>query len=513
MADSVPSAGSGRRSRACDALAEQRSAFVDGALSDADRERVLAHLVDCAACRAEVTELRRLRRMLNAGSPSVASPSDDLADRLVAIAGTDAREPLLAAPFRRTAAGPLRRNRRWAARTVAMAGTLGAGAVLVAAVGLAAAPPVAATIADPTVGAQAEFSALSAQLPLADSAGSVVMGSGQVLAASLSTLGVQTLGPSATLIGTRELDSDAALAVLRRAAASAAQVSYRGTQVFQILSDGQVLSARLTVKTRLGNGREVAVYDASGRLLSSIASGTPSRVVDSDELSLLSDNYLLGATRGAEVAGRSATVVSAYRYSGQTAARWWIDDDTGLLLWHATYDTSGRTTLSAGFTSVRIGEPDTIGHASAGVAVPLTNTSLTLASTGSLAARGWLCPDDLAGMSLVRLRTDSADDPTVVHLAYTDGVSSVSVFEQHGALAHAPSGASWDDDLKAYVRGGAAKVATWQSGTTVYTVVTDGSPDLIAATVAALPHDDTPPRTTIERVRAGWSRILESVTG
>jgi len=84
-------------------LAEQRSAFVDGALSDADRERVLAHLVDCAACRAEVTELRRLRRMLNAGSPSVASPSDDLADRLVAIAGTDAREPLLAAPFRRTA--------------------------------------------------------------------------------------------------------------------------------------------------------------------------------------------------------------------------------------------------------------------------------------------------------------------------------------------------------------------------------------------------------------------------
>jgi anti-sigma factor RsiW len=513
MADALPSTGSGRRDRACEALSEQRSALVDGALNDADRERVLTHLVGCAACRAEVAELRRLRRLLSSGATPDASPSDELADRLVAIAGSDAREPLLAAPFRQTAAGSLRRGRRLAARTVATAGTLGAGAVLVVAVGLAAAPPMAATIADPTVGAQAEFSALSAQLPLADSAGSVVMGSGQVLAASLSTSGAQSMGPSATLIGTQELDSDAALAVLRRAATSAAQISYRGSQVFQVLSDGQLLSAQLTVETRLGNGREVAVYDASGRMLSSIAAGTPSRVVDSDELSLLADNYLLGASRGAEVAGRSATVVSAYRPSGQTAARWWVDDDSGLLLWHATYDTSGRTTISAGFTSVQVGQPDTVGHASVGATVPLTNTSLTLASTGSLVTRGWLCPDDLAGLSLVRLRTDSADDPTVVHLAYSDGVSSVSVFEQHGTLAHAPSGAGWDADLKAYVRGGAAKVATWQSGTTVYTVVTDGSPDLLDSTIAALPHEVTPPRTTIDRVRAGWSRILESVTG
>ncbi len=501
------------RSRACAALAEQRSALVDGALGDADRERVLAHLVDCEGCRAEVAELRRLRRLLSSGTNPHASPSDDLADRLVAIAGNEAQAPLLAAPFRQTAAGSLRRRRRRGARAVAAAGSLGAGAVLVLAVGLAAAPPTVATIADPTTGAQAEFSALAAGLPLADSAGSVVMASGQLLADSLSTSAAQSMAPAAMLIGTQELDSAAALAVLRRAAGSATEVSYRGSQVFQVLSDGQMLSARLTVETRLGNGREVVVYDASGRMLSSISAGTPSRVVDSDELNLLAEHYLLGATRGAEVAGRSATVVSAYRPSGQTAARWWIDDDSGLLLWHATYDTAGRTTLSAGFTSVRVGEPDTVGHATAGVSVPMTTTSLTLASTGSLIAKGWLCPDDLAGLSLVRLRTDSADVPSVVHLAYTDGVSSVSVFEQHGSLAHAPSGTGWDGDVKAYVRGGAAKVATWQSGTTVFTVVTDGSHDLLAATVGALPHADTPPRTTIDRVRAGWSRILESVTG
>jgi hypothetical protein len=98
-------------------------------------------------------------------------------------------------------------------------------------------------------------------------------------------------------------------------------------------------------------------------------------------------------------------------------------------------------------------------------------------------------------------------------LAYTDGLSSVSVFEQRGILSDAPPDTRWDHGLGAYVRGGAAKLATWQSGPTVFTVVTDGSHDLLASAVKALPHEPTPPRTTIDRVRAGWSRILESVTG
>ncbi len=507
MADSL------RRSRDCDALAEQRSALVDGALADADRERVLAHLVVCVACRAEVAELRRLRRLLSDNTESDAAPSHDLADRLVAIAGSDAREPLLAAPFRHTAARSLRRRRHRAAQALAGVGAVGAGAVLVVAVGLSAAPPLAATITDPTIAAQAEFGALSAQLPLADSVGSVVMARGQLLRSSMTTSPVLAAGPSGNVNETQELDSAAALAVLRRAAASGTQVSYRGSQVFQVLSDGQLLTARLTVQTQLGKTREVAVYDAGGgKLLSSFTTARQSRVVDSDELSLLAENYRLGASRGAEAAGRPATVVSAVRWSGQVAARWWIDDDSGLVLWHATYDTAGRTTVSAGFTSITIGEPATTGQVSAAASVPLTNTSMTLSNTGRLTDRGWICPEQIVGLTLIRLRADSAKDPSVLHLAYTDGLSSVSVFEQHGTLSHAPTGTRWDDDLHAYVREGAAKVATWQSGSTVFTVVTGGSHDLLGSTVEALPHEVTPPRTTIERVRAGWSRILESVT-
>ncbi|HET9647462.1 MAG TPA: zf-HC2 domain-containing protein [Microlunatus sp.] len=512
-------AGSARRPRSCDALAEQRSALVDGALDDGDRERVLAHLVDCPECRAEVAELQRLRRLLNGGSAPEAQPSYDLADRLVAIAGQDAREPLLAAPFRlsstsATSVAALRRRGRRLAHTVTGVGLFVAGSAVVVAVGLAAAPPVGTAIADPTAGAQAEFSTVAAQLPLADSVGSVLMASGQNLGASLAAAPISGPRPSSVGSGQHELDAAGALAVLRRAASSSGQVSFSGTQEFHVLSDGTLLGARVSVQTRIGNGREVTVYDANGRqLMSSVSAGTTARVVDSDELSLLDAHYLLGGSRGAEVAGREATVVSASRPNGQAAARWWVDDASGLLLWHETYDETGRTTVSAGFTAIRIGEVDPGAPVEAKLSVPLTSTSLTLGNTGRLTALGWTCPDELEGLSLVRLRADQADTPTVVHLAYSDGISSVSVFEQRGRLVHAPSGTQWDDQVKAYVRGGAAKVATWQSGTTVFTVVTDGSHSVLTAAVGALPHEATPPRTTIDRVRAGWARILESVTG
>lgn len=502
-------------SRACDALAEQRSALVDGALDDTARERVLAHLAGCPACRAEVAELRRLRRLLNDdAAPHAAPHSDELSHRLVAIAGDDAREPLLSAPFRRRGAVALRRRHRRTARIVAAVGMGVVALGLVAAAGLSAAPPLAPAVADPVAGAQAEFSAVVAQLPLADSAGSVAMSNGQRLSPAISTVGPSVVGPAGIPQTRRELDATAALTVLTRAAAAAGEVRYRGTQSVRIYADGRMLGTEYTVETRSGDGRQVAVLDATTRqVLSTVHSDTTARVADSDQLELLRTNFLLGGSTGALVAGQAATVISAVRSNGQTAARWWVDDEFGLLLWQETYDDSGLTTMSAGFTTVTFGEPDVTAQRATRSTESLTTTSLTLASSADLEARGWSCPNALAGLSLIRVRADSAESPTVVHLGFSDGLTSVSVFEQRGTLSRAPSGTHWDDTTRAYVRDGAAKVATWQSGSTVFTVVTDGSAEMLAGAVAALPHDQTPPRTTIERVRAGWSRILDSVTG
>ena len=82
------------RKAPCAELAELRSAYVDGALSNADRERLLAHLVGCPECRQDVADLRAVRELLSRARAEDAPAAPDLSARLVSIAGTEATEPL-----------------------------------------------------------------------------------------------------------------------------------------------------------------------------------------------------------------------------------------------------------------------------------------------------------------------------------------------------------------------------------------------------------------------------------
>jgi hypothetical protein len=47
----------------------------------------------------------------------------------------------------------------------------------------------------------------------------------------------------------------------------------------------------------------------------------------------------------------------------------------------------------------------------------------------------------------------------------------------------------------------------------VLTVVTDGSAGLLAEAVESLPHNDAVTQTTLDRIQAGWARILADVKG
>ena len=84
----------------------------------------------------------------------------------------------------------------------------------------------------------------------------------------------------------------------------------------------------------------------------------------------------------------------------------------------------------------------------------------------------------------------------------------MSVVEQRGRLSGAPTGSTRNETLGAWVTSGMPTTATWTSGDVVLTAVTDGSRETLAAAVAALPHEARQQPTTMERVRAGWSRIL-----
>lgn len=68
-----------------DHLGESLAGLVDGHLDHASRERALAHLTHCCACRAEADALRRLRSFLLEVGARPAAVSHGLAARLLAI--------------------------------------------------------------------------------------------------------------------------------------------------------------------------------------------------------------------------------------------------------------------------------------------------------------------------------------------------------------------------------------------------------------------------------------------
>ncbi|MFF7248113.1 anti-sigma factor family protein [Embleya sp. NPDC008237] len=71
-------------------LDDKLAAYVDGELGHEAREKVLAHLAECADCRVEAEEQRQVKQLL--GKVRQPGPSDDLMARLLAL-GEPAQEP------------------------------------------------------------------------------------------------------------------------------------------------------------------------------------------------------------------------------------------------------------------------------------------------------------------------------------------------------------------------------------------------------------------------------------
>lgn len=495
--------------RPCAELAEHRSALVDGALDEQDQERLLRHLVDCAPCRRDVAALRSLRELISRAPDHSRTPAD-LSARLVSIAGSAQHEPVTGRRFRRTrgdAWPTTRRAARWRAVTATVA--VAASVAVVGVSGYLAAPTELATISDPSAEAEAEFSSAVGRSPLhTDAVGATLLAHPAGLAAT-AALGIT----SPALPTGDQISAMQTRAMLERAATAADSVSYAGEQIFTVRRPTQDLTARLRVVNLSGQGSEVRVVNAGSPMLSGFAPAASStRLVDTSLLNLLERNYVLSGSRGSVVLGRSATMLQATR-DGQLASRWWVDDETGVVLWQDSYDPHGVLDQSVGFTELTFDPPGMMTQLSAPVGLGTTKTALTLTTAEPLNAAGWSCGSELAGLSLVKLRADDSGDPSALHLTYSDGLLTVTVYEQRGRLGADPATFGWDSGLGAYLRRGSANLATWQSGDRVFTVLTDGSPEQLAAAVALLPHQPPRERTTMERIQAGWAKMLAEVKG
>ena len=504
-------------SLSCRRLSRLHSAYLDDALAVTDRERLLSHLVGCDRCRSELDDLRRVRALLHRmGSAPVSSRSVDLSSRLVSVAGTEARTPLWSRPFRRTRTGTMPRRRSSGLRRVAAALTLGG---LVTGVGLTGyavgSRPEASALPDPGGLARAEFATTLAQIPLVSRSVNALLVSPAAALRETPTAPGRPLEAARLL---RPVSRAAAAASLRQAVSAADVVSFSGTQTVQATTGERHIATTVALSFEHGQGSTLNVLDAAGQsVVEAFVPATASSALDdAEQLSLLLRNYEATGWTGSTVAGRAATVVQAVDpvQPDRPSARWWIDDDTGLLLWQESYDHTGAVTWAAGFTKVSVtGKPVFLKHLAPRLAVSTTKTRLTPGSAAELANSGWACRRELVGLSLVKLRSDVAVDPGMLHMVYSDGVATLSVFEQHGRLAGAPSGSRWDPGLQAYVRSGTPTLATWQSGSSVFTVISTGPDELVRGAVAALPHAVTLEPTSMERVRAGWARILQTLFG
>jgi negative regulator of sigma E activity len=267
------------------------------------------------------------------------------------------------------------------------------------------------------------------------------------------------------------------------------------------------------VETRAGQGSQVTLLGPGGRrVLSRFQPATDSARMGDDRLAtLLQLNYTLSATAGARVADRPATVIEASR-QGRVTGRWWVDNATGIITWQETYDAQGAVQASSGFTILRLDDGGIIQHLPPRVVDTSATTTLALSNAAPLSVSGWTCEPELVGLPLIRIRTDSTADPTAVHLVYSDGLSTVSVFEHRGMLQGPPAGSRRDPGLDAYLDRGVLNQATWQSGDTVFTVTTD-APAAVAEAVRALPHRGPARPTTLERVQAGWAVLLAATKG
>jgi sigma-E factor negative regulatory protein RseB len=231
---------------------------------------------------------------------------------------------------------------------------------------------------------------------------------------------------------------------------------------------------------------------------------------------LLQAHYTVAYGGSGSAGSRKAQVVEAWRDDGSLAARFWLDEQTKLPLQRETFDSQAHVMSEEALVDVRVGQQPPAaapsGSAPSGSAPSGRSASwagqLAVSQLLALRAGGWLIPASLpGGLSLFTGSQTQSSAGNVLDLAYSDGLSVVSLFEQHGTLPAQLPG--W----RQITLGGHAVYAaepnqrplTWAVRGTVYTLMADAPAPTVDRVVGALPHD-TPPGF-LKRMSRGAARV------
>jgi sigma-E factor negative regulatory protein RseB len=293
-------------------------------------------------------------------------------------------------------------------------------------------------------------------------------------------------------------------ALLEKAAAAARTLSYYGTQMVSLWSDSGSTSALIEVTHVAGEGlllRVVPTPQNPGGAVYNDEDGDLPDVVGfaKGTLTLLADNFTADVEGTAEVAGRRADVVAVHRLGAPPSARFWIDRATALPLRREVLDDAGRAIRESAFIALHVGRTSVSAAVVESVRTmpPVEGTPVNRDGYAALRADGWQVPDRVGrGLELFEGRVIGDGEGRILQLSYSDGVSSVSVFQQRGRL---DTGAmdGWArtrvGGQRAWVQGAFPRRVVWTGHGTVFTVVADCQRATLDELVRALPHGDPGP--------------------
>ncbi|HUY44527.1 MAG TPA: sigma-E factor regulatory protein RseB domain-containing protein [Streptosporangiaceae bacterium] len=227
--------------------------------------------------------------------------------------------------------------------------------------------------------------------------------------------------------------------------------------------------------------------DASQRDPEGIMGMTPQMVA------LLGANYQVLVAGLGRVAGRPAQEVVLRRSDGKLAARFWLDSVTKLPLRRETFDARARVVSEDAFISLKIGAPAAARAPAAGT-MPWSRP-LASAQLARLRAAGWPLPGHLPGnLTLVQASETGGAPGTVVDLAYSDGLSVISLFLERGYLPAQLNG--WSPVAfrgeRVYAADPDQRSVAWSARGFVYTLIADAPDQTVDQVVTDLPHNADP---------------------
>jgi sigma-E factor negative regulatory protein RseB len=320
----------------------------------------------------------------------------------------------------------------------------------------------------------------------------------------------------------RRPGSALAARLLTQAAQAAVVTSYQGEEIVShwsasggtvLVSDIWHISGGQTVTRTLAAG----TYTSSEPYLSSDTNGQwPEGVlgVTTQLVRLLEAHYVVVYGGAGSAVNRTAQIVEAWRDDGSLAARFWLDDVTKLPLEREVFDSAAHVISEDVFINVRFSNQAPAAAPVGGPADPQGPWTDPLPARQLLALRvgGWLVPPQLpGGLSLFTGGQTRTSTGPVLDLGYSDGLSVVSLFEQHGNLASKLTG--WQKVTVAghviYAAEPDQRSLTWSSRGIVYTVIADAPAQTVDDVIGVLPHDAPP--GFWKRMSRGFARMASWV--